>query len=133
MLVRRTVFEEIGGFDERFFMYAEEADWQRRMRDKGWETVFLPSAYVTHLGGASGAAEKAVINKHFFNSLDMYQRKHHGIVGLISLRCAMAIGCLGVWRKTHHGDKSLFSAPGRRFFLSFSPPVVAGAILRGRG
>lgn len=94
MLVRRAVFEEIGGFDERFFMYAEEADWQRRMRDKGWETVFVPSACVTHLGGASGAAEKTAINRHFFDSLDMYQRKHHGVAGLISLRCAMAVGCL---------------------------------------
>ena len=94
MLLRRKVFNEVGGFDVRFFMYAEEADWQRRMQDLGWETVFVPSACVTHLGGASGADEKAAVNRHFFDSLDIYQRKHHGLAGLISLRCAMAIGCL---------------------------------------
>lgn len=42
---------------------------------------------------------------------------------------AVAIGGLAIWRKTHHGDRSLFSAPGRRFFLSFAPPVAAGAVL----
>lgn len=94
MVVRREVYEKIGGFDERFFMYSEEADWQRRMHDDGWEVVFVPDACVTHLGGASGVSEKAAINRHFFDSLDTYERKHHGLAGLISLRCAMAVGCL---------------------------------------
>lgn len=95
MLVRRTTYEQVGGFDERFFMYAEEADWQRRMRDAGWEVAFTPAAEVTHLGGASGAAEKPRINRHFFESLDYYELKHHGKAGLVALRLAMAVGCLG--------------------------------------
>ena len=94
MLLRREVYEQIGGFDEEFFMYAEEADWQRRMQNERWEVVFVPNACVIHLGGASGLSEKATINRHFFDSLDTYQRKHHGIAGLISLRMAMAVGCL---------------------------------------
>jgi len=93
MLVRREVVAHVGDFDERFFMYAEETDWQRRMRDRGWEIAFTPAAEVTHLGGASGASERARINRHFFESLDCYARKHHGAAGLISLRCAMTIGC----------------------------------------
>ena len=59
MLVRREVVEQVGGFDEAFFLYAEETDWQRRMRDGGWEIAFTPAAEVTHLGGASGASEQA--------------------------------------------------------------------------
>jgi len=93
MLLRREVFTEVGGFDERFFMYAEETDWQKRVRDAGWEVSFTPAAEVTHLGGASGASERARINRQFFESLDQYQRKHHGLAGLISLRCAMILGC----------------------------------------
>lgn len=93
MLVRREVVEQVGGFDEAFFLYAEETDWQRRIRDGGWEIAFTPTAEVTHLGGASGASEKARINRHFFESLDRYERKHHGLAGLISLRCAMIVGC----------------------------------------
>jgi GT2 family glycosyltransferase len=93
MLLRRTVFEQVGGFDERFFMYAEETDWQRRIRDAGWEIAFTPAAEVMHLGGASGAKEKARVNRHFFDSLDRYEYKHHGAAGLVLLRLAMAFGC----------------------------------------
>jgi hypothetical protein len=93
MLVRREAYQDVGGFDERFFMYSEEADLQRRMKHAGWEIVFVPEARVKHLGGASGAKESARINRHFFESLDYYERKHHGLVGLISLRAAMAVGC----------------------------------------
>lgn len=93
LLVRREVFEQVGGFDERFFMYAEETDWQRRIRDRGWDIGFTPAAVVTHLGGASGAREKARINRHFFDSLDFYERKHHGLRGLVALRAAMVLGC----------------------------------------
>jgi GT2 family glycosyltransferase len=100
LLVRREVYEKVGGFDERFFMYAEETDWQRRIRDAGWTIVFTPAAQVIHLGGISGAGEKPRINRHFFQSLDYYERQHHGILGLILLRIAMIVGSflrLGLW------------------------------------
>jgi len=92
LLVRRAAYEAAGGFDEAFFMYQEETDWQRRMRDAGWDIAFTPSSVVTHLGGASGAAEAAKISAHFFDSLDYYTRKHHGPLGLVSLRLAMVAG-----------------------------------------
>lgn len=93
MLVRRQAYQQVGGFDERFFMYSEETDWQRRIRDAEWEIVFVPEARVTHLGGASGASNRALINRHFFDSLDAYVKKHHGFAGLLSLRAAMSVGC----------------------------------------
>jgi GT2 family glycosyltransferase len=93
LLVRREVYEQVGGFDERFFMYSEEADWLRRMKDAGWEAIFVPGACVTHLGGASGAKEEVRISRHFFESLDYYERKHHGLAGLIAFRLAMIVGC----------------------------------------
>lgn len=94
MLVRREAFEQTGGFDEAFFMYQEETDWQKTLRERGWTVYFTPEATVTHLGGASGKDETARVNAHFFESLDYYERKHHGPIGLVSLRTAMTIGCL---------------------------------------
>jgi len=93
MLVRREAFTETGGFDERYFMYQEETDWQRSLLEVGSNVVFTPTAVVTHLGGASGKAESERVNSHFFDSLDLYQRKHHGILGVISVRAAMVVGC----------------------------------------
>jgi GT2 family glycosyltransferase len=93
MLVRREAYEQIGGFDERFFMYSEEADWQRRMKYAGWAAFFVPDACVRHLGGASGANDESRVSRHFFESLDYYERKHHGLIGLIAFRLAMTVGC----------------------------------------
>jgi GT2 family glycosyltransferase len=100
VLVRRSTYEQVGGFDERFFMYSEESDWMYRMHRAGWEISFTPSAVVTHLGGASGAGNKPKINPVFFESLDYYELKHHGLAGLLSLRIAMTLGCTiraGLW------------------------------------
>jgi GT2 family glycosyltransferase len=92
MMIRREVYEQIGGFDDRFFMYAEETDWQKRMWRNGWKIAFTPAAVVTHLGGGSkNDANRSRLN--FFNSLDIYEYKHHGLMGLILLRCAMIVGC----------------------------------------
>jgi len=93
LLVRRDVYEQVGGFDEAFFLYAEETDWQRRIRDAGWEVVFTPTAEVTHLGGASGAGSSPRISRYFFRGLDLYERKHHGFGGFVSVRFAMIVGC----------------------------------------
>lgn len=93
LLVRREVWEEIGGFDERFWMYFEETDWQRRIAAQGWKIAFVPSAVVTHLGGASGNGVSALVKESFYESLDYYQWKHYGWAGLVSLRLAMTIGC----------------------------------------
>jgi len=100
MLVRAACYRQVGGFDESFFLYSEECDWQWRMHQAGWKIGFTPAATVVHVGGASGVGEKARINRHFFESLDHYLRKHHGWMGLLSLRAAMVMGCslrLGLW------------------------------------
>ena len=94
MLVRRTAYEQVGGLDERFFMYAEETDWQWRMRTAGWDVGFTPDARVVHLGGGSGTGDKPGVDRHFWASLDRYQRKHHGWAGLVAVRAAMVVGGL---------------------------------------
>jgi GT2 family glycosyltransferase len=55
MVVRRKAIETVGGFDERFFMYWEDADWCRRMRHGGWRIVYFPLAQVMHHVGVSSA------------------------------------------------------------------------------
>jgi N-acetylglucosaminyl-diphospho-decaprenol L-rhamnosyltransferase len=56
LLARREVLDEIGGFDERFFMFNEEVDLCYRVHAAGWDVVFWPGAEFVHVGGASTAA-----------------------------------------------------------------------------
>jgi N-acetylglucosaminyl-diphospho-decaprenol L-rhamnosyltransferase len=74
MLVRRSAYVEIGGFDERFFLYCEDADLCRRLWQAGHAVRFEPRAEVGHVGGASsGAGETQHIAAR---SRVLYARKH---------------------------------------------------------
>ena len=75
LLVRRTAFEEVGGFDEHFFLYAEESDLCARLGKRGWKILFEPAARVVHRGGASGGdALFGQLNA----SLARYVARHQG-------------------------------------------------------
>ena len=53
LLVRRDAADEVGLFDEDFFMFSEETDWLYRFHQAGWSVYFYPGAEVVHVGGAS--------------------------------------------------------------------------------
>lgn len=60
MLVRRQVIEQIGGMNERWFMYAEDHEWCARMRRAGWHIYHVPEAVVEHRHGASTSKNPAI-------------------------------------------------------------------------
>jgi GT2 family glycosyltransferase len=71
MLVRRTEFARLGGFDERYFMYLEDVDLCRRYRAAGATVRRVASASVTHLGGATRPSKTTHSNR-YRESLDLY-------------------------------------------------------------
>ena len=56
LLMRRRALEQIGGFDERYFMYVEDLEWCWRANRRGWSIRFEPAAVVRHIGNVSGAS-----------------------------------------------------------------------------
>ena len=83
MLTRRAVVDQVGGMDAAYFMYSEELDWCKRIKDAGWRVVYLPTATVVHHIGKS--SEQAVTARHInFNRAKLrYFRKHHGYFAYI--------------------------------------------------
>ncbi len=86
MLVRRSALDQVGGFDERFFMYSEEMDLCYRLRQAGFEVWFVPDAAVVHHEGASSAQDLFRRNINFHESRYRFFRKHHGAPAAIALR-----------------------------------------------
>ncbi|NOY52337.1 MAG: glycosyltransferase family 2 protein [Deltaproteobacteria bacterium] len=76
LMVRMDVFERVGGFDEDFFMYFEDWDFCRRVRQSGGRCVFLPSAVVTHIGSASTGDTTPFYHYHHARSRILFARKH---------------------------------------------------------
>lgn len=78
LLVPRHVLDQVGTWDEGFFMYSEELDLCRRIRDAGWRVVYLPQAEVIHYEGKSSEQVVAARHVRFQTSKVRYFAKYHG-------------------------------------------------------
>lgn len=74
MLIRRSAFEAVGGFDESYWMYWEDADLCKRLAQAGWRTRLDPRAVATHLTGSSGTSARTI--RAFHASAYRYYSKH---------------------------------------------------------
>lgn len=92
MLIRRRAFEQVGGFDERFFLYGEDIDLGKRLRDSGWQMAYVPEVRVEHehLHTDRQQAQRAP-DWAWLDGLDLYYRLHTPRVR----RLLHAIGWIG--------------------------------------
>jgi GT2 family glycosyltransferase len=127
LLMRRSALREIGGFDERFFMYAEDLEWGWRAHARGYETWFEPSALVRHVGNASGAQmyDTARTIAYLRNTHRFYAQTH-GTVSSLAYRALEAAGSAGQWlRHRHRGERHEAGAWKQRTMVHLRP--VTGA------
>ena len=91
LVLRWEAVQEVGLFDERFFLYAEEADWQKRAADLGWSSKLCPSAVATH-SGAGTSTDPLKREALFHAAHETYIRKWYGPRGWFVYRSAACIG-----------------------------------------
>lgn len=77
LMLRKETLDKVGAFDERFFIYAEEVDLAVRIRDAGWEVVFLPQAKAIHNHAGSSSKDPLRFLLAYQKSILQYWRKHH--------------------------------------------------------
>lgn len=81
LLVRRRMLDEVGLFDERYFLYFEETDLCLRARRAGWKAAYLPQSRVMHIGSVStGMKTWKRKPPYWFDSRLWYFTKNHGVV-----------------------------------------------------
>lgn len=91
LLVRRPVFEEINGFDERLFLYYEDVDLSARVSDRGFRSCYLNDAYVTHIGRASSSQDAGLTLALHIRSRITYAGLHFGVAakGVLLMACVL--------------------------------------------
>jgi len=90
-LIRRALFEQLNGFDERFFMYYEDVDLSIRARQAGWETLFIGDIFVLHMGGGTTESIKGRRLFYSLRSRVLYTGKHFGRGKAIGLAVAVVL------------------------------------------
>jgi hypothetical protein len=76
--MRRGTYDDVGGFDDTYFMYAEEVDLCYRMWQGGWQVWYQPEAEVLHMGGGSSRSIPTKREADLYQSRVIYFMKHHG-------------------------------------------------------
>jgi GT2 family glycosyltransferase len=94
MLVRRDAFMAAGGFDERFFLYWEDADLCRRLRSRGYHVRYVPGATAVHQVGRSSQTARRSSIRAFHDSAYLYYATHVA-PGALSPRRLLARALLG--------------------------------------
>jgi len=92
MLIRRSVFEEIGGFDPGYFMYFEDVDLCERMGKLGWKSVYVPSASVTHTRAHATSLYAARMAAEHHRSAWRYLSHRYAGWRWLPLRAALKVG-----------------------------------------
>jgi GT2 family glycosyltransferase len=87
LVLRREAVASVGGFDERFFMYSEEADLCRRIRDAGWDVRHLPVMRILHHGGKPNSR---LLAQATWSRVE-YSRKHFAPPAALGYRAVLAL------------------------------------------
>lgn len=86
LLLRGEALAQVGNLDERYFLYAEEADWQLRAQRLGWDVRIVDSVTATHVGGAS-SGDPTVRERHFHTSATAFADRWYGRPGGLLMTC----------------------------------------------
>lgn len=76
MMLKKSLYEKIGGMDEQFFLYQEETDWGLRTAKAGYKTIYNPNAVVTHYQGVTTKKIKVKSIWIFTQSMMKFFKKH---------------------------------------------------------
>lgn len=123
MLIRSTLFEQIGLMDESYFMYYEEMDFCFQATLFGWECWYVPSSHVVHYRGkSSGITDNKVKAKrrpkYWFNSRRRFFLKNYGVTHALFSDIAWLFG-FSTWLLRNKFQKKQHNHPPRFLYDSF--------------
>jgi GT2 family glycosyltransferase len=96
--LRRKAIDQVGMLDENFYMYGDDLDWCRRLRQGGWRVVFFPGAQAIHYIGTSTTKKDPVRYSLLQQqSVLRYWRKYHSRAGVVGIQCLMALRLKNRW------------------------------------
>lgn len=94
MMVRRAAMQDVGAWDEGYFLHCEDLDWCMRFRQKGWKILFVPAAQINHALGVCSRSRPIFVAWHKHKGMMRFYRKffRHQYPGVL-----MGLVAFGVW------------------------------------
>jgi len=98
MLVRREAIDDVGSWDENYFLHCEDLDWCMRFKQKNWKIVFVPDAPVTHFQGTCSRSRPFFVAWHKHKGMRRFYRKFfqhqypRALMGLVTFAIWLRFG-----------------------------------------
>jgi GT2 family glycosyltransferase len=107
MLICRVALDDVGLWDEAYFLHCEDLDWCMRFRQKGWRILFVPDAPVLHHQGHSSRSRPLFVEWHKHKGMVRFYKKFFGrqypgvLMGLVGLAVWVRFSAIfvGYWLK----------------------------------
>lgn len=77
MMVRSEIRDTVGLLDERYFMYGEDTDWAFRMKQHGWQIMYVPTTTVHHDKRASSRKYRSKTIHYFYDAMLLFYDTHY--------------------------------------------------------
>src|SRR3569833_308412 len=78
MMIRKKVLDDVGGFDETFFMYGEDVDLSYRIQKSGYKNYYFAGTTIIHFKGESTRRGNLNYVRMFYNAMNIFVHKHYG-------------------------------------------------------
>ncbi len=102
LMVKREVLEKAGGFDERYFMYAEDIDLSLTIKRLGYRNIYYGEETVLHFKGGSTSRDHQYVSR-FYNAMRIFVKKYHGAIAQVPLMA-------GIWVRERIARRRLGSS-----------------------
>lgn len=119
MLVRRTVLDKVGSFDEAFFMYGEDVDLSYRIQAAGYKNYYLAGAEIIHFKGESTKRGSLNYVRLFYSAMSKFVQKHYGGARAGTFRAAIQ---LAIWIRAA-------LAAGAKFIKWIGLPIIDAVLI----
>jgi GT2 family glycosyltransferase len=125
LLMRAEAIADVGRLDERFFLYSEDEDWERRATRRGWRLGYCPEVVAAH-GGGGTEVDRGRLQLRLHAAIERYVRKWYGAGGWALYRAGTLTG-LALRMAVRGGERRAASARLARLYLVGPDRAAVGA------
>lgn len=108
MMLRREVFDEIGGLDESYFMYGEDLDWCFRTQKAGWKLFYVHSTKIIHYGGESTKRSSIDATAEFYRAMQVFAKNNLGLSPVWRVLIEAGIKLRLLFSRSHYATRKLW-------------------------
>lgn len=124
MLLKRSIYMEVGGFDEDYFMYGEDIDFSYKIEKAGYKNHYLGEAIIMHYKGESTQKDSAYYDR-FYGAMRIFYRKHFNTNSVFNSTVNLGVSLIKMFKKSKRKSR-IVKRPEKAFVFTENLALLRG-------